>query len=45
MRLLIFTAAFAILLCLGALMWVLAKYKKDEEAKRERKRAKPFVDI
>jgi hypothetical protein len=45
MRFLLFISVIAILLCMGALMWVLAKYKRDEEARREAKSKKPFVDI
>ena len=45
MRILVFISAFSILLCLGALMWVLAKFKRDEEAKKEAKSKRPYVDI
>ena len=45
MRVLIFISAFAILICFGALMWVLAKYKHDEELKKEPKNKKPYVDV
>ncbi|HEU5080502.1 MAG TPA: hypothetical protein VFT72_14925 [Opitutaceae bacterium] len=45
MRVLLFISVFAILLCIGALMWVLAKFKRDEEAKREAKGKGPVIDI
>ena len=32
-------------LCFGALMWVLAKYKHEQELKKEPKNKKPYVDV
>jgi len=45
MRILFFVSVLAILLSILALVWVLAKYKRDEEAKKEPKNKRPFVDI